>query len=103
MPVTNYTVVNGRVLSENRNGVKRDYVSDSLGSTVALVDNTQTKTDTFTYWPFGERRTHTGTNITPFQFVGAYGFYRDSANRTHAGGTTLRQDLARWQTKDQSL
>src|SRR5438105_979673 len=65
-----YTVVNGRVLSENRNGVKRDYVSDSLGSTVALIDNTQTITDRFTYWPYGERRTHTGTNVTALQYVG---------------------------------
>ena len=40
-----YTVVNGEVLSENRNSVKRDYVPDPLGSTVALLDNTQTKTD----------------------------------------------------------
>ena len=56
-----YTVVNGRILSENRGGVKRDYVSDSLGSTVALLDSTQTKTDTWTYWPYGEVRTRTGT------------------------------------------
>src|SRR5947207_2497373 len=48
------TVVNGEVLSENRGGVKRDYLPDPLGSTVALLDNTQTKTDTFTYWPYGE-------------------------------------------------
>src|SRR5262245_14913152 len=78
-----YTVVNGRVLSENRGGTKRDYVSDSLGNTVALLDSTQTKTDTWTYWPYGEVRTRTGTNATPFQFVGGLGYYRDSALRTY--------------------
>ncbi len=31
-----YTVIDGEVLSEDRAGVKRDYVADSLGSTVAL-------------------------------------------------------------------
>ena len=76
-----YTVVNGRVLSENRAGVKRDYVADSLGSTVALLDNTQAKTDTFTYWPYGEVKTRIGTTPTPFQYVGGWGYYRDSASR----------------------
>ena len=41
MGTVRYTVVNGQVLSENRNGVERDYVTDSLGNTVALLDNTQ--------------------------------------------------------------
>ena len=52
-----YTVIDGEVVSENRGGVERDYVPDPLGSTVALLDNTQTKTDTFTYWPYGEVKT----------------------------------------------
>ncbi len=42
-----YTVVNGQVLSENRGGVVRDYVPDPLGSTVALLDSTQTQQTTF--------------------------------------------------------
>ena len=30
-----YTVFDGKVVSENRNGTERDYVPDPLGSTVA--------------------------------------------------------------------
>ncbi len=68
-----YTVVNGQLLSEDRAGVKRDYVPDPLGSTVALLDNTQTQTDTWSQWPYGEVRTRTGTNVRPFQCVGTLG------------------------------
>ena len=42
-----YTVVGGEILSELRDGVKRDYVPDPSGSTVALLDSMQTITDTF--------------------------------------------------------
>ena len=54
MGTVRYTNFNGRIVSENRNGVLRDYVADPLGSTVALLDGSQTRTDTFSYWPYGE-------------------------------------------------
>jgi hypothetical protein len=60
--------------------VRKLYVPDPLGSTVALLDNTQTQTDTFTYWPYGEERVRTGTTPTPFRFVGTAGYYRDSTS-----------------------
>jgi hypothetical protein len=50
-----YTVIDGEVTAEKRNGVRSFYVPEPLGSTVALLDNTQTKTDTFSYWPYGEK------------------------------------------------
>ena len=50
MGTVRYTTVNGEIISEKRNGVRSLYVPDPLGSTVALLDNTQTKTDTFEYW-----------------------------------------------------
>ena len=65
-----YTNIDGRIVAEKRGGVRKFYASDSLGSTVALFDNTQTKTDILEYWPYGEVRTRTGTNATPFQFGG---------------------------------
>ncbi len=99
MKVT-YTVVNGEVLSVNRNGVIRDYVPDSLGSTIALLDNTQTITDTFEYWPYGEVRLRTGTATTPFQFVGTLGYYSDAAGRTYVRARYLRTTLTRWLTED---
>lgn len=33
-----YTVVNGEVLSENRGGVERDYLPDTQGNTIGLLD-----------------------------------------------------------------
>lgn len=100
MGTVRYTVVEGEVLSENRNGVKRDYVPDPLGSTVALLDNTQTKTDTFTYWPYGEEASRTGTTATPFRYVGTQGYYRDSSSRTYVRARYLNTAQGRWMTQD---
>src|SRR5947207_7416262 len=95
-----YTVVDGEVIAQKRGGVRSLYVPDPLGSTVALLDNTQSQTDTFTYWPYGEVNTRAGTTATPFQFVGTLGYYRDSATRTYVRARTYRQDIGRWLTPD---
>ena len=42
---TRYTVIDGEIIAEKRNGVRKQYVPDSQGSTVALLDNTQTPTE----------------------------------------------------------
>lgn len=60
----------GEIVSENRNGIKRDYVRDPLGSTVALLDSNQTKIDTFGYWPYGEESSRTGSTPIRFRFGG---------------------------------
>src|SRR5436305_10804008 len=95
-----YTVVNGEVIAEKRAGVRRLYVPDPLGSTVALLDNTQTQTDTFSYWPYGEERTRTGTTPTPFRFVGRAGYYRDSATLSYVRARHLKTAQGRWLTPD---
>ena len=95
-----YTVVNGEVLSENRGGVKRDYLPDTQGNTIGLIDSTQTITDTFSYFPYGEVATRTGTTATPFQFLGTLGYYRDSASRTYVRARTLNTAQGRWMTQD---
>ena len=95
-----YTIIDGEVIAEKRGGVRSHYVPDPLGSTVALLDNTQTKTDTFTYWPYGEEATRTGTTGTPFRYVGTVGYYRDSETRTYVRARYLNTGLGRWQTSD---
>jgi len=101
MPTTTrYTVIDGEFLSENRNGTKRDYVPDPLGSTIALLDNTQTQTDTFSYYPYGEVASRTGTTATPFQFVGTLGYYQDNSGRTYVRARHLRTAHGRWMTQD---
>src|SRR5438876_9198170 len=91
-----YTTVNGEIIAEKRNGVRKFYVPDPLGSTVALLDNTQAQTDTFSYWPYGEQRTRTGTTATPFQYVGTQGYYRDSASKTYVRARVLDTQKGRW-------
>jgi len=100
MPTTRYTVIDGEILSENRAGVKRDYVPDPLGSTLALLDNTQTQTDTFSYYPYGEVASRTGTTATPFQYIGTLGYYQDNSGRTYVRARHLRTAHGRWMTQD---
>ena len=94
MPTVRYTTVNGEVIAEKRAGVRRLLVPDPLGSTVALLDNTQTQTDTVSYWPYGEERARTGTTATPFRFVGAAGYRRDSPSKTYVRARSLTTDRA---------
>jgi RHS repeat-associated protein len=100
MATVRYTVVDGEVIAEKRNGVRSLYVPDPLGSTVALLDNTQAQTDTFTYWPYGEENVRTGTTPTPFRFVGTKGYYRDSASKTYVRARHLDTQKSRWLTQD---
>jgi RHS repeat-associated protein len=94
-----YTVIDGEVIAEKRGGVRSLYVPDPLGSTVALLDSTQSQTDTFSFWPYGENNARTGSTATPFQFVGTAGYHRDSANRTYVRARTLDTARGRWLTE----
>lgn len=76
MPTVTYTVFDGEIVEEDRGGTIRDYLPDPLGSTVALLDSSQAITDTWEYWPYGEVKSRTGTNVTPFQWVGTRGYYK---------------------------
>ena len=101
MSVVTYTTFDDEIVYENRNGVQHDYMCDSLGSTYALLDDTQTMTDTFTYWPYGEIRTQTGSTGTPFMFCGTGGSYFDSeSGLNYARARFLIVALARWLTVD---
>jgi len=100
MGTVRYTVLDGEIVSENRNGVIRDYVPDPLGSTVALLDNTQTITDTFSYFPSGTVTSRTGTAATPFQFVGTKGYHSDASGKTYVRARILEPQKGRWLTED---
>ena len=100
MGSTSYTLVDGELLAEYRQGSERDYVGDALGSTVALLDGSQQFTDRWTYWPYGEERTRTGATPTPFRFVGIWGYYQDAAASLYVRARYYRPGLGRWQTVD---
>ena len=74
-----YTTLDGEIVAESRGGVRKQYVPDPLGGTVALLDGAQTITDSFRYWPYGELASRTGTTPTPFPYVGSRGYYSHSA------------------------
>jgi len=94
------TTVSGEIIAEKRNGVRSLYVPDALGSTVALLDNTQTITDTFSYFPSGTVASRTGTTATPFQFVGTKGYHSDASGKTYVRARILEPQKGRWLTED---
>jgi RHS repeat-associated protein len=96
-----YTTINGRIVYENRSGTESFYAPDTLDSTSALVSSSGTITDSYTYWPYGETRNHTGSAVTPFTFVGALGYYTDqTTSRIYIRARYLRQALVSWLTLD---
>ena len=95
-----YTVIDGEVVAQERGGVRHQLVPDPLGSTVALYDDSGTKTDTFSYWPYGESSGRTGTTPTPFQYVGTLGYYRDASSREYVRARYLDMARGRWITED---
>ena len=96
-----YTTINGMIVHENRGGVESFYAPDTMGSTVALLNSSGVVTDTYTYWPYGEIRSHVGSSQTPFTFLGMIGYYTDVVgNFIYVRARYLRQALVRWQTVD---
>lgn len=95
-----YTVVNGEVIAENRPGVRRFYVPDSGACTRALLDSSQSQTDTFQFWPYGESVSRSGTTPTPFQFGGSVGYYRDEPARNYVRARHFVPRVARWLTPE---
>lgn len=96
-----FSTVNGQIASENRGGTERDYMPDTLGSVAALLDSTQTKTDTWDYWPYGEVAARTGTSTTPFTFVGTLGYFKDLLDKlVYVRARHYQPNYARWLTVD---
>jgi RHS repeat-associated protein len=104
MGTVRYTVMDGEIVSENRNGVKRDYVPDPLGSTVALLNETQVQTGTFSYWPYGEDAGRAGITDTRFAYVGTLGYSTDASvdsdARLYVRARYLHSTHAKWLNQD---
>ena len=71
MSWTTYTTVNGQILHQDKDGVGTHLIPDTLGSIVATIDDAGAVTSRTDYLPYGEVESQTGTNPTPFGFVGA--------------------------------
>jgi RHS repeat-associated protein len=98
--VVNSLTIDGEIVSETRNGIDSDYIPDPLGSVAHIVAEGGVITDSFTYWPYGEVRTHTGTNPTPFQFGGTLGYYSDPWGGIYVRERELDAPLKGWLTVD---
>jgi RHS repeat-associated protein len=98
-----YTVIDGEVVAQERGGVRHQLVPDPLGSTVALYDNTGTKTDTFEYWPYGESSSRTGGTSLSFQYIGSFGYYQDNNTRNYVRARYLDKRKGRWFTEDPAM
>jgi len=68
------------LISTNREGTKRYFHFDGLGSTWALTDSSSAITDTYRYTAFGTSDSGgTGSSVNPFRFAGKHGCYDDGA------------------------
>jgi RHS repeat-associated protein len=65
-------------LSENRSGTSAFYHPDAIGSTRDITNSTQTVTDTRRFDAFGMLAETTGSNPTPFGFVGGEQYQTDT-------------------------
>ena len=98
MSVT-YTTIDGELLHENRGGVETYYLADPQGSLIECHDaNGNTVYETW-YWPYGEIQAETGTNPSPWAFVGTLGYY-SKLGPTYVRARYYQPELTRWLTVD---
>jgi len=95
-----YTVVNGMMLKETRNGVETEYVPDTNGNLWMTRDMSGNVTSTTDYWPYGEVQTTSGTNPSPLGFGGIVGYITDTLTQLYVRARSYRADRARWVTVD---
>ncbi len=67
----------GQTISQRRGSTSHWYHPDSLGSTKALTNSSQTTTDTYLYDAWDNPLSSTGTTVNPFRWVGNVGYYFD--------------------------
>jgi RHS repeat-associated protein len=61
----------GALVAMRSGGSSQYYLTDAQNSVIGLVDTAGKRTATYTYGPYGEPRTHTGTQ-QPYRYTGAY-------------------------------
>ena len=74
MPMTErFYSVNGQMMGYESGGVKKDFLTDHLGSITAEIEQTQTRTYDTRYSAYGRNNWSTGTGCG-FGWVGSYGY-----------------------------
>ena len=78
MGVTSYYSFGGEILGEETRGVRRDYLTDALGSVTATVTDAGVVENTYRYKPYGEQLAKTGIGNDPkFLWNGTLGYYNN--------------------------
>jgi len=80
------------------------YQQDALGSTLQLTDAAQNVTDTWLYDAWGEVLARTGETVNPFEWIGAWGYYKDQATGLYyVRARDMRSSDGRWRRPDPLL
>lgn len=102
MAVTNYYSFGGEILGEETGGVRRDYLTDALGSVTATVTEAGTVENTYRYKPYGEQLAMTGTGSDPkFLWVGQHGYrFELGSSFFYVRNRYYNPDNGTWNSKD---
>jgi RHS repeat-associated protein len=77
------------------------YLFDGLGSVVALTDSSGAVVNTYSYDPYGNIKSSTGTVANPWRFGGSYGAYHDTDTGLYKiGHRYYESSLGRWTQQD---
>jgi RHS repeat-associated protein len=77
------------------------YHYDAIGTTDALLDESETATDRYRHRAFGLEQSQTGSSENPFTFVGREGYYRDEELALYLAGARYYDPAAgRWLSQD---
>lgn len=95
-----YENLDGELISENRGGTETFYTSDPLGSVVECRNSAGTRTYAAEYWAYGEVRTSTGSNPSPWFFCGTLGYHGVNFVGVYVRARGYKPQHARWLTVD---
>jgi RHS repeat-associated protein len=90
----------GGVIGQNVAGTRHYYLTDALGSTIALIDTSGTVANTYSYDPWGVITATTGTVTNPYRYAG--GYYDTTTGLTKFGTRYYDPTLGRWTQRDPS-
>ncbi|MEV6810506.1 RHS repeat-associated core domain-containing protein, partial [Streptomyces sp. NPDC051129] len=88
----------GNLVSMRSGGSSQYYLTDAQNSVIGLVDTSGKRTAMYTYGPYGEPRTNTGTQ-QPFRYTSAY---LDPAGLYKMGARYYDPNLGRFTQPDPS-
>ena len=103
MGVTSYYSFGGEIIGEETGGVRRDYLTDALGSVTATVTGAGVVENTYRYKPYGEQLAKTGTGSDPkFLWNGKSGYVAMVKRfaEFYVRHRYFSSSLSRWNTVD---